>query len=241
MRAEPPPCEGCVIMVSGAPGTGKSRIANRLLELLVSRGEETVYITTELSPVEIERSISAEAGLSRVSYFDATSWSIEDYRRASSVLGRVTTLHTRRVEELLEEVQGVVENIIVNSLSSFLFRAKDRRQIKRLRERFSYTRTSGGILLFTVHEYVHPPRVYSLLESGADIIIKTHPEEAPVEKAAESPEGLVVESRDTDADAGRIVEELLRLDINVLAGMLYRVYAGILLCFQPPKWPLPPM
>ncbi|NOZ58136.1 MAG: hypothetical protein GXO66_00935 [Euryarchaeota archaeon] len=231
-------------MVTGAPGTGKGRIAARLLGQLVSRGEEAVYITTEVSPMEIEESLGLGKELSRVLYIDGTCWGIEDYRKVSELRGRVSQLHSRRLDSLLAGVQRLSSNIIVNSLSSFLFRVGDRRQIKRLRERFSYTRSMGGVLLFTVHEYVHPPHVYSSLESGADVIIKTEAEAGPAagyEEVRSSGCAVVLDRGGALGDGlEKMIEKLFKLDKNgfsrtfYIRRLIYRLWGRFPHVFSPP-------
>lgn|GEM_PF-5380781 len=93
--------EGCVVMISGALGTGKSDLTIKLLEHLFSeKGKEIVYITTELTPIEIESALLASGirrtTLSRVRYLDGTQWSIEDYKRVSYITGAVSHMNSKK-------------------------------------------------------------------------------------------------------------------------------------------------
>jgi len=165
-------------MISGALGTGKSDLTNKLLgHLLSEKSEEIVYITTELTPMEIEGSLLSSGvdknALSRIRYIDGTRWSIEDYKRVSHITGVVNHMNSKNLKDILASIQNKRVNIIINSLSTFLFRINAKNEIKHFYEKILHLKSRGSFLLFTVHDYLHPPHVYASLESRVDLVIKT--------------------------------------------------------------------
>jgi archaellum biogenesis ATPase FlaH len=165
-------------MISGALGTGKSDLTTKLLgHLLSKKGENIVYITTELTPMEIEGSLLSSGvdknALSRIRYIDGTRWSIEDYRRVSQITGVVSHLKSKNLKDINVSIQNKRVNVIINSLSTFLFRINAKNEIKYFYEKILNLKSQGSFLLFTVHDYLHPPHVYAFLESKADLVIKT--------------------------------------------------------------------
>ncbi len=166
-------------MISGALGTGKSDLTARLVECLVSeKKEEVVYITTELTPTEIEGSLLSsgveKAALSRIRYLDGTQWSIEDYRKISNINGSVFHLDRKNIQHIFSVIPKDNKiNLIINSLSTFLFRNSVKKEINYFSEKISHLKSQGSFLLFTVHDYLHPPHVYALLDCTTDVIIRT--------------------------------------------------------------------
>ncbi len=165
-------------MISGALGTGKSDLTLKLLgHFLSKKREEIVYITTELTPMEIEGSLLSSGvnknALSRIRYIDGTRWSIEDYRKVSQISGIVSHLNSKNLKDVLTDIQNKRINIIINSLSTFLFRINAKNEIKHFYRKILHLKSVGSFMLFTVHDYLHPPHVYASLESKSDLIIKT--------------------------------------------------------------------
>lgn len=166
-------------MISGALGTGKGDLTTRLVECLVSeKKEDIVYITTELTPTEIEGSLLSsgveKAALSRIKYLDGTQWSIEDYRKISHINGRVFHLDRKNIRHVFSAIpKNRRINLIINSLSTFLFRSSVKKEINYFSEKISHLKSQGSFLLFTVHDYLHPPHVYALLDCTTDVVIKT--------------------------------------------------------------------
>jgi KaiC/GvpD/RAD55 family RecA-like ATPase len=217
-------------MVSGAPGSGKSRLTATLLKRILLEGREVVYITTETTPVEIEKSLLSGVGrdaLSRISYLDGTAWAIDDYRLASQLAGRVTPMNSRRLEDIISRLQSHRADLIINSLSTFLFRKRARREVKSLCEKLARLKASRELLLFTVHEFLHPPHVYASLEVEADIVIKM--DTAEVEKMQSEAEALYRISEGKNADSARVgkrcFEKLFKADKNIFRKVFYIRYA----------------
>lgn len=170
------------ILVRGSPGSGKYDFALSMTKKYLQEGYKTVFITTERSPKEIEEKLT-EFGVSKhlgnLYFMDGSLWSKED-RQKWLLEGNKKVINVQReapFRVVLELSQGLEElgssvKIIFDSLSSFLFRSDTEDALRSFTKINSLMKEKFGFAIYTIHEDLHSPKVYSELESLTDGVIE---------------------------------------------------------------------
>jgi KaiC/GvpD/RAD55 family RecA-like ATPase len=163
------------VLLMGPPGVGKQYFCMDLAHYYLKKGEKVVFLTTENSPEEIEKT-AAEIGLNLTEdkdslyYLDCYSWSLR--QTTPSTGGRRNVIRITNPESLneiivkLERAMGIIGGrvrMIAHSLSPFFLHNEEKDVIKFMQLLVSRLKEKNSFLLTALQEGVHSPSTVNTL------------------------------------------------------------------------------
>ncbi len=158
------------ILIQGPPGIGKFEYCLELLSGYLKKGEKAVFITTEMSPLEIKKR-ALKAGLDLDAYegkgfifVDAYSWSVkEKYDKGFNVENPANLNELSINMDKAVEALGKPVRIFFDSLSPLFLHNQAAAMTKAVQVWTSKAKSDYGFILYTLQEGVHDPQVVNTL------------------------------------------------------------------------------
>ncbi|MFQ5800467.1 MAG: RAD55 family ATPase [Candidatus Hydrothermarchaeales archaeon] len=172
------------VLLIGPPGVGKREFCLDLVHYYLKKGEKVVFLTTEMSPEDLEKSgkaIGAEFSTyaSNLYYVDCYSWSLRQVPRSTTQKHNVIRItNPENLNEIIvkaERIMGIFGSkvrVVFHSLSPLFLYNEAKDVIKFVQLFTTRVKEDGSFIFATAQEGVHSPSTVNTLKYLMDGVME---------------------------------------------------------------------